>query len=256
MCCTDLTDLVAAGVKWEIMEIPAAIGAAEKSAAAAAQKNATRPNDAGRVATMVVPPIAPVQSVSVATAAAMAARPNDLDALCRMIAEFGHPLRAAATNVVLPHVATKPNGLVIITDMPGIDDDATGKILAGAAGELLDKMLAAIGMSRECVSISPMLFWRTPGGRTPTAEEMALSRPFVNRFLEISSPRVILTLGTSAATEIAGANLSRAHGGVVTLAGGAVAVPIFHPNYLLLKPNAKRDVWVALQQVENLLKNA
>ena len=252
----DLRDLIAAGVRWEISDVPAAVVAQSIAAAAAAKNQPANPAAPGRVATMVVPPISPIQSMSVATAAAMAARPNDLNALSRMIAEFGHPLRAGATNVVLPHIATRPNGLLIITDMPGIDDDASGTILAGAAGELFDKMLAAIGMSRECVSISPMLFWRTPGGRTPTEEEIALARPFVDRLIEMAAPRVILTLGTFAAQQIANVNLARSHGGPVNLDAGRIVVPIYHPNYLLLKPTAKRDAWTALQQVQNLLKPA
>ena len=272
MCSDCLRDLVCAGVQWEIMDVPAPI-AAKNAAAARATAEAVRAQIAAkplaetldiptvgtaptRTATMVVPPIAPMQSVSAETARARAARPTDASSLCRMIAEFGHPLRAGATNVVVPHIAPNPNGLLIITDMPGIDDDVTGNILAGAAGELLDKMLGAIGMSRDMVSISPMLFWRTPGGRTPTEEEMELARPFLDKLLALTAPRVILTLGTMAATRIAGVNLARAHGAVVNRDDATVVVPIYHPNYLMLKPAAKRDVWTALQQVQNLLKTA
>lgn len=258
MCDYDLRDLKLSGVNWELDDIPmtlreAARKAAAANAAAATAAPGTAQNISGRVATSVVPPIAPIQTMSIDTAVAMAARPVDIESMLRMIAEFNHPLRAGATNVVLPHVAPNPNGLVIVTDMPGTDDDASGRIMSGAAGELMDKMVAAIGMSRDTVSIIPMLFWRTPGGRAPSREEIDLSRPFVNRVLEMLQPRVILTLGTTCATEIAGAALPRAHG-VVGDYNGVPVMPIYHPNYLLLKPSAKRDAWNALQIVQNMLK--
>ncbi len=266
MQCGDLQDLVLAGVRWELSDIPFAVAQASavQAAARASSDVADKKNDvlddmpaslrAARVAASVVPPIAPIAGVSVATATAMAARPGDVPALLRMIAEFGHPLRSAATNTVLPYIAPRPNGLVIVTDIPSADDDASGNILSGAAGDLLDKMLAAIGMSRENVSVVPMLFWRTPGGRTPSREELDLARPFVLRAVELLQPRLILTLGTLPATEIADVNLARAHGVVCDTKFGARCMPIFHPNYLMLKPSAKRDAWTALQQIQNLLK--
>lgn len=267
MQCNDLRDLELAGVRWELSEFPARL--AKSIAAAIAPGASGNAPTAGalsaapvaapgvqRTPTSIVPPIAPIIPMSVETATAMAMRPADLPALLRMIAEFNHPLRAGATNTVLPHVAQNPNGLVVITDVPGGEDDETGRILSGAAGELLDKMLAAIGMGRDCVSIMPLVFWRTPGGRSPTRMELDLCRPFVSRALELLHPRAILTLGTLAATEIAGATLPRAHGEITDAVCGAKCVPIFHPNYLILKPAAKRDAWTALQKLEKLLKIA
>jgi len=274
MSLDSLRDLEMAGVRWELGEVPCAlaaqiaaatvhgdVGAAMASSRPAVASRASTdasivaPHAPARTPTQIVPPIAPVRPISVETAAAMAARPANMNALLRMIDEFNHPLRAVATNVVLPHVPQSPGPMVIVTDIPGADDDATGRILSGAAGELLDKMLGAIGMSREIVSIVPMLFWRTPGGRTPTRAELDLSRPFVDRALELLHPRVILTLGTTTATEIAGVALARGQGVAVKLDSGAQCMPIFHPNYLLLKPGAKRDVWNALQIVEKMLKS-
>ena len=250
-----LRDLVLAGVKWELSDTPLVrAGMVERTAQP--QKSDTNSTDSARTVTCIVPPIAPAAPISVEMASSMAARPSDLDALNRMIAEFKHPLRAAATNVVPIHVAKNPNGMIIVTDIPSADDDASGNILTGANGELMDKMLTAIGMSRDCVSIMPMLFWRTPGGRTPTREEIDLARPFVNRALELLNPRLILTLGTLPGTELANINLGRDHGTPVTLENNVIVVPIYHPNYLILKPAAKRDVWNALQNIQNLLKSA
>ena len=155
---------------------------------------------------------------------------------------------------MLPHVGT--GKLLILTDIPSSDDDASGVVLSGSAGELMDKMLQAIGLSRTDVSILPMLFWRTPGGRTPTTEELELSRPFVDKAIELLSPQVVLTLGSLPASEYANVNLAKSHGVPVVLENGITVVPIFHPNYLILKPAAKRDVWNALQNMQNILKNA
>ena len=267
-----LRDLSLAGVQWEITELPTAaavaLAAAEREAAKiapAAPKTAAddiQIPDSARTPVyssgpVVVPRIAPI-SVETAAAAAAPGRGGagrGRAAMLRMISEFNHPLRATAHNTVLPHVAKNPNGLLIITDIPGADDDMAGKILTGGAGELLDKMIGAIGMSRENVSIMPVLFWRTPGGRAPSRGELDLCRPFVDHMVDLLAPRVIITMGTLAATEIAHADLAKSHG-VATEIAGRTVMPIFHPNYLLLKPAAKRDAWNALQAVQNMLKNA
>ena len=250
MSYNDLRDLDLAGIRWELTDVPMT-RVVTPAATPTAEPNAPHTHDDNTP--NIVPPMAPM-GLDVARAAA--SRPTDAGALARLVAEFNHPLRRGATNPVVPHVAPNPNGLVVITDMPGADDDASGVVLSGAAGELMDKMLSAIGMGRDNVSIVPLLFWRTPGGRAPSRVELDLARPFVDRAIELLTPRVILTLGTLAATEFANATLPKDHGAVISRDGGGVIVPIFHPNYLLLKPAAKRDAWNALQQVQNLLKSA
>lgn len=242
----ELRDLLISGVKWELSETSTINLDATNSRQAATTVQ--------RASAGIVPPVAPIQTISTATAISMAARPGDLDTLCRMISEFNHPLRNSATNVVLPTIAPNPNGLIIVTDIPGADDDATGKILSGTTGELIDKMLAAIEMSRDNVSIVPMLFWRTPGGRTPSHEEIDLSRPFVDRIIGFLSPKIILTLGSLPAAEIGNIQITQDHGKVIDLANGVKLIAMYHPNYILLKPSVKRDVWAALQNVQKLLK--
>lgn len=250
-----IKDLWLAGVQWEIADVPMALRAKWAAATQSSQNAAQSTGDISRAGVTVVPPIAPTVTVSLETAESMAARPADIGNLNRMIGEFNHPLRSAATQTVFPNIAKNPNGLVIITDVPGADDDATGRILSGTAGELFDKMLAAIGMNRDMVSIIPIVFWRTPGGRTPTDSELALARPFISRMLEFLSPKMILTLGATPAKEIADIKLSSNHGMVTKTAAGTPVMSIYHPNYLVLKPSAKRDAWTALQELQNLLKN-
>ena len=243
----ELQDLVMGGVVWELAEMPAVAQAKR----APTQQNFPDATKQTMNKPMIVPPSAPI---SLDTVKSMVARPNDIDSLVRMVMEFNHPLRGGATNVVMPNIAKKPNGLIIITDMPSIDDDASGKILSGAAGELIDKMLAAIDMSRDSVSIVPLVFWRTPGGRTPTREELDLARPFVDKIVEMLNPRVIITLGTLSAEEIGKTNLKTNHGDEIDIDAPYKIVPIYHPNYLILKPSAKKDVWTALQNVQKMLK--
>ena len=258
MSYNSLCDLELAGVRWELSDTPImaprTVTTPDTPAVPPRPNAATIMAEIGRGGPSVVPPIAPTQTMSIDTVRAMAARPNDMATLKRMIGEFNHPLRATATNTVLPHSG---NGkLLILTDIPGPDDDASGCILSGATGELMDKMLAAIGLGRNEVSIVPMIFWRTPGGRTPTRNELDMARPFVDRAIELTKPRVILTLGTLPAGEMAGLNLAKSHGVAVMLENGTTMMPIYHPNYLILKPAAKRDVWNALQNVQNILKSA
>ncbi len=241
-----LMDLNMAGVRWELSE-----NTTKQDAKRTPQQQTLIPGkDENKP--VIVPPSVPI---TLDTVKSMVMRPSDIDSLVRMIAEFNHPLRSSATNVVLPNIASKPNGLLIITDFPSSDDDLSGKILSGPAGELTDKMLSAIEMSRENVSVIPLLFWRTPGGRSPNREELDLSLPFVNKMVEMLSPKIIITFGTLSTTEIAKTNLNEFHGHEIQTENGYTIVPMYHPNYLLLKPSAKKDVWTALQNIQNLLKN-
>jgi DNA polymerase len=241
-----LEDLNLSGVRWELSEntLKEPVKKAPVQQTFQTNRNSGTP--------IIIPPSAPI---TLETVKSMVTRPTDIDSLLRMIGEFNHPLRSGATNVVMPNIATNPNGLVIITDLPSPDDDLSGKILSGNAGELVDKMLSAIGMSRENVSIIPLLFWRTPGGRTPNREEIDLSMPFVNKIIEMLNPRIIATFGTLAATEIAQINLTASHGNEIVSEKGYTVFPLYHPNYLILKPSAKKDVWAVLQNIQNLLKN-
>lgn len=241
-----LQDLSMAGVCWELSEEP------NKQETKKTPVQQTLLNSKESTKNIIVPASAPI---TLDTVKSMAQRPNDIDSLVRMIAEFNHPLRSGVTNVVLPNIATKPNGLLIITDLPSSDDDISGKILSGTAGELTDKMLSAVNMSRENVSIIPLLFWRTPGGRTPSREEIDLAMPFVKKIITMLNPKIIITFGTLSTTEIAKTNLSDFHGSEIVSDDGYTIVPMYHPNYLILKPSAKKDVWEALQNIEKLLKN-
>lgn len=239
-----LRDLFLAGVKWELTE---------NLNGPAPTENIKSDNPIIMSQTTIVPPVAPINTDAAVKGAAMAAKKaTDFDSLNSAIQNTAHPLQRLSKNTVLPNLTSK--SLMIITDFPSVDDDDSGQLLTGAAGQLLDKMLGAIGMNRAGISMIPLVFWRPPGGRTPTDEELEISRPFVHRAIELAEPTAILTLGTLAAFEIAGAKLPAGHGKPAELkpndTDSAIRViPIFHPNYMLLKPEAKKPVWEALQNL-------
>ncbi len=245
-----LAFLSLAGVKWELNEAP---NIPSQTASPEIPQTSAVTQQTPHVS--VIPAVAPITATDAINSAGVA---NDLDTLRTAIAKFEHPLRQFVKNTALPHF-TRSAPLLIVTDMPSGDDDETGEILTGGAGELFDKMLSAIGMQRNDVSVVPLVFWRTPGGRSPSRSELDLARPFVMRAIDLLQPQAILTLGTLPAEELAGIKLTKTHGvpsSIINHTSSIPVMPIYHPNYLMLKPDAKRDVWLALQNLQNLLKTA
>lgn len=141
--------------------------------------------------------------------------------------------------------------LVIVGEAPGAEEDRRGEPFVGAAGQLLTKMLAAIGLARDEVYICNLLKCRPPGNRTPRPDEVACCKPFLREQLRLIQPEVVLAMGSPAARE-----LLQTRRGITSLRGrfmkspdGHRVMPTFHPAYLLRNPAAKRDVWTDLQRV-------
>lgn len=141
--------------------------------------------------------------------------------------------------------------LVVVGEAPGADEDRTGRPFVGRAGQLLTKMLAAIGLPREEVFICNLLKCRPPGNRNPRPDEVAACKPFLREQLRLLDPPLILALGSPAARE-----LLQTRRGIMSLRGrfmktrdGYRVMPTFHPAYLLRNPAAKRDTWHDLQKV-------
>ncbi|MDR1206933.1 MAG: uracil-DNA glycosylase [Rickettsiales bacterium] len=264
-----LQDLVLGGVRWELFPgsvLPIQEKNGESKTKIKVNDKKVEPDDKPPLSVVPPIPVAPRNELAcAANAAAQAA--GDVDTLCAAVKEFNHPLSGFA-NAVMPQIRKRGEGkgnLIIITDVPSADDDANGSIMTGAAGELLDKMLGSIGLPRTSVSIVPLVFWRTPGNRTPSREELDLARPFVMQAINIACKGnmeeekgndIILTLGALAALEIGGAKLPADHGKEIILPASTFllpCIPIWHPNYLILKPDAKRDVWDALQKVREFM---
>ena len=251
-----LRDLELCGVKWELNDNNSQDAAANDSSVVGAHNCAPLvaerpiilsrvPRDGAQIcAPTTIPSRAPVNvDNAVQSAQQVANNCADFESLCEAIENFDHLLKVFARKTVLPHFKfhtshSTPHTLLILTDSPSSEDEISGEILSGAAGELFEKMLGAIGMARGDVAICPLVFWHTPGGRTATDEELAIAQPFVDRFIELSNPKIILTLGSLAKNRL------------TPYSSRLTCFSIQHPNYLLLKPDAKKQAWEELQKLK------
>jgi len=192
------------------------------------------------------PVTAPDTAVMAARAAARQA--GDLDELGARLAAFeGCSLKATAKNLCF--YRGRPQApLMLIGEAPGRDEDLEGKPFVGRAGQLLDRMLAAIGLSEREAHITNIVYWRPPGNRTPTPQEAQVCRPFLERQIELVAPAIIVLLGGAAAKHIFGVadGIMRIRGKWRELEFGnskARALATLHPAYLLRAPAAKRLAW-------------
>src|SRR5690606_12575968 len=178
---------------------PAAVGAIPPQAPAAPYRPEPMPRPAGGGA----PALLSVQAIE--TAASQAAN------ACRSIPELeaaikafeGCALRNTATNTVIAR-GNPQAPLMIIGEAPGRDEDAQGAPFVGESGQLLDRMLMAIGRDESNVYISNVIFWRPPGNRDPSAEEVVACKPFIERLIELSNPKLIACAGKFSAATLLG----------------------------------------------------
>ena len=148
-------------------------------------------------------------------------------------------------------------GLMFVGEAPGRDEDAQGIPFVGRAGQLLTKMIEAIGLRREDVYIANVIKCRPPENRNPEPDEVASCEPFLFRQVGAIAPTVIVALGTFAAQTLLKTQepISRLRGRVFKY-GGARLIPTFHPAFLLRSPDRKRDAWQDLKQAKALLEPA
>jgi DNA polymerase len=140
--------------------------------------------------------------------------------------------------------------LMFVGEAPGADEDEQGVPFVGRAGQLLTKIIEAIGLRRDDVYIANVIKCRPPGNRNPEPDEVATCEPFLTQQIDIVQPRVIVALGTFAAHLLlhTDAPISRIRG-VVHRYRGASLIPTFHPAYLLRNPGDKRLVWSDIKAV-------
>jgi uracil-DNA glycosylase family 4 len=145
--------------------------------------------------------------------------------------------------------------LMFVGEAPGADEDQQGEPFVGKAGQLLTKIIEAIGLARGDVYIANVIKCRPPGNRNPEPVEVATCSPFLLRQVDIIRPKVIVALGTFAAQTLLATDtpISRLRGRVHLFHGGIKLVPTFHPAYLLRSPDKKRDVWDDMKMVRGLL---
>ncbi len=186
----------------------------------------------------------------IAEARALAASAADLPALKAAIEAFeGSPLKAQCDKTVI--CDGTPNApVMVIGEGPGGQEDRTGLPFVGKAGQLLNRMLAAINLDRKTNTfITNVNYWRPPGNRNPEADELALCRPFVDRMIELSQPKIIIAAGGVAAKCLLGTNtgIMRLRGTkqTFTLPDGTEfpIIPMLHPAYLLRRPQDKSRAW-------------
>ena len=152
--------------------------------------------------------------------------------------------------------AGSPNAdLVFVGEAPGRDEDRQGIPFVGRAGQLLTKIIASIGLTRDEVYIANVVKCRPPDNRNPEVDEVQTCEPFLFRQLDVIRPKVVVALGAFAVRTLLGTDqaISRVRGQVYAYRG-AKLVPTFHPAFLLRSPDRKRDVWEDMKKVRALLE--
>lgn len=269
----------AMGVDEAVAEAPASWFAAEPSPLAIAQEaprpapsaprgSATRsaPSAAGGLA---APPPDPAEQAPVSgeemAARELARRASSLEELRALLETFeGCPLKKTAKRLCFARGAADAR-VMFIGEAPGKDEDAQGLPFIGRAGKLLDRMLAAAGLTEKDVYITNIVYWRPPGNRTPTPQEAQVCQPFLERQIELVKPEILVFLGNAAAKQLTGAAE-----GIIKLRGKWLTYPpasspehgkrapiraiaTLHPAYLLRNPIAKRLAWRDLLSIREAL---
>jgi uracil-DNA glycosylase len=159
-------------------------------------------------------------------------------------------LHAGRTQTVFAR-GTGASRLCFVGEGPGADEDAQGYPFVGKAGQLLDKMIEAMGFTRDEVYVCNIVKCRPPNNRKPEPEEMAACLPYLKEQLELLDPEVIVALGATAVQGLFGTSegITRLRGRWKLYLGRVPVMPTFHPAFLLRNPAAKREVWDDLQAV-------
>lgn len=218
------------------------------------------------------PTSTPMGSVAARAAAEDAAlKANTLEELAAALRGFdGLSIRETATQCVFADGNPQAD-VMVIGEAPGAEEDEQGKPFVGASGQLLDKVLSYVGLRRQtddphqALYISNIVNWRPPGNRTPTPQEMDISLPFIERHIALVRPKILLLVGnvpmrallrtTDGIMKTRGTwhDYTPTHPDNMSLLGGQpiLALPTFHPAFLLRNPNHKKTVWfdiLTLQQ--------
>jgi uracil-DNA glycosylase family 4 len=145
--------------------------------------------------------------------------------------------------------------LMFVGEAPGEDEDRQGEPFVGRAGQLLTKIIEAIGLTRQQVYIANVIKCRPPGNRNPEADEVATCEPFLFEQIAAIQPKVVVALGKFAAQSLLRSTepITKLRGRVFEFRGASL-IPTFHPAYLLRNPPAKREVWEDMKKVRDMLQ--
>lgn len=200
------------------------------------------------------------QADPVAEAERMASAAQSIEDLRAALSAFQHcELKKGARNIVFSD-GTAGAPVMLIGEAPGREEDIEGRPFVGKAGQLLDKMLAAIDMGRthevNPVYITNVLPWRPPQNRDPKPHEIAMMKPFLLRHIALAQPKVVVIVGNWSCQTLLGKRGITRLRGVWTQAAGLPALPMFHPAYLLRSPEYKREAWADLLSLKAHMKSS
>jgi DNA polymerase len=223
-----------------------------------------------RPATIAPPLAAPAVARPLASASSEVAGARRLAEAATTLAELeaavssfdGCALRKTATHTVFAD-GTPHAPVMVIGEAPGADEDRIGKPFVGRSGQLLDRMLAAIGLDRQRnVYITNVLFWRPPGNRKPTDAEIALCLPFVWRHIALGAPQLVMLSGGTATSAMLGRaegiTKLRGHWFDLAIPGRDRPIPAlttYHPSFLLRTPARKSESWRDFLELQSKLKS-
>ena len=205
--------------------------------------------------------IAPPPEAAIAMAREAARTAPTLEELRALLEKFeGCALKNTATRLVFSDGNPEAR-IMFVGEAPGRDEDIEGLPFVGRSGKLLDRMIAAIGLDRSKAYIANVIPWRPPGNRTPTPQEAAICRPFIDRQIELCDPDVIVCLGAPSAQALLGIKegILRSRGKWFTYDTGTRAVKALatlHPAYLLRQPLQKRLAWRDFRALKKALLEA
>ena len=251
-----------AGVDCALSEEPVNRVADPNPAAALAQTTPAGPARTVALATpaarsgSVLPPEA-----AIATAREAARTAPSLDALRTLLENFdGCALKSTATRLVFADGNPQAR-VMFVGEAPGRDEDIQGLPFVGRSGQLLDRMIAAIGLDRSKAYIANVIPWRPPGNRTPTPQETQICLPFIQRQIELVNPDVLVTLGNPSTQTLLSTRegIMKTRGKWFDYDTGTRmirAMATFHPAYLLRSPSYKRMSWQDLRAIARALAGA
>lgn len=190
-------------------------------------------------------------------------RCNDLESLRQAVQDFdGCFLKKTATNTVFSDGNPKAK-IMLVGEAPGANEDVTGIPFCGDSGKLLDQIFSSIGLTREKnLYITNSVFWRPPGNRKPTDEEVSICLPFLEKHISLINPDLIVTVGAVALYSLFNyvGSISKKRQEVFSysnqyLESPIKAITIFHPAYLLRQPSQKKTAWQDMLLINKLLND-
>ncbi len=200
----------------------------------------------------------PELSEQIENATALAKSAPTLEALKTSLDGFDAGLLSDHARQVVFARGNPEADIMVIGEAPGREEDLKGQPFVGPAGQLLDKMFAAINMNDRQLYITNVCNWRPPKNRNPTEDELALCAPFITRHMELIAPKLIVIVGgvaLQALTGKTGIMKTRGQWQEITIGDQAVpAMPLYHPAFLLRRPELKREAWRDLLAIQERLE--